>query len=164
MGYLGAVHERARHDPGAVAFELSHEEGETRLSYGGLMDRVQRLGAALRRAGYGDGARIAICLENRPAWPVAYLATWYAGGVTVPLDPAVDEEVLARLLEHSGALACFTSATLEPKLRAACASMERPPLLLSFDAGGGGYWDGEESGAQRAQPEEEQAGLAGSGG
>lgn len=129
-GYLAVVREHARRDPDAVAFEIAAAQRSTVLTYGGLISRVQCLGEALRRAGYRDGARIALCMENRPAWPVAYLAVWYAGGVTVPLDPALDEEILARLLAHSGAVACVTSDALTSKLRAACAAMTTPPLLL----------------------------------
>jgi len=132
-GYLSIVHQHALRDASAVAFEIAAAERSTTLTYGGLAERVQRLGEALRRAGFRDGARVAVCMENRPAWPVAYLAVWYAGGVTVPLDPALDEEVLARLLEHAGALACITSDELSGKLRAACGLMSSPPQLLCPD-------------------------------
>ncbi len=132
-GYLAVVYDHAARDQAAVAFELADADRSVVLTYGGLAQRVQRLGEAIRRAGFGDGDRIAVCMENRPAWPVAYLAVWYAGSVTVPLDPALDEEVLARLLLHSGAVGCVTSAGLSAKLRAACATLETPPLLLSPD-------------------------------
>jgi len=132
-GYLSVVRAHATRDPDAVAFEIADGGHSTVLSYGGLIERAQRLGEALRRAGFRDGACVALCMENRPAWPVAYLAVWYAGGVTVPLDPALDEEILARLLGHSGAVACVTSEALSTKLRAACATMATPPLLLCPD-------------------------------
>ena len=146
--YLEAVREQARVRPDAVAFELARGERSTVLTYGGLIERVQRLGAALRAAGYGEGNRIAICMENRPAWPVAYLAGWYAGAVTVPLDPALDESVLGRLLAHSGARACVTSAALRAKIEGACAELDEPPVLLTPNGPAGGdddigYWDGE---------------------
>ena len=129
-GYLAVVRAKAHEAPDAVAFELSRATGSSVLSYGDLVARVARLGAAMRRAGHGDGERVAICMENRPAWPVGYLATWYAGGVTVPLDPAQDETVLGRLLEHSEALLCLTSLELYEKLVTACATLPRPPLVL----------------------------------
>ena len=136
-GYLAAVHSKAHEAPDAVAFELSRDTGSTVLSYSDLVARVACLGAAMRRAGHGDGERVAICMENRPAWPVGYLATWYAGGVTVPLDPAQDETVLGRLLEHSEALLCLTSLELYKKLVAACATLPRPPLVLVVDPASG---------------------------
>ncbi len=135
-GFLAAVRRHALARPDSVAFEHAGADGTTVLTYGGLIERVQRLGEALRAAGFGDGNRVAICMENRPAWPVAYLAVWYAGGVTVPLDPALDESVLQRLVEHSGAVACLTSAALTAKLGAACATLATPPALLVPEPGG----------------------------
>ena len=146
-GYLAVVRQHASRDPDAIAFEIAAARRSTVLTYGGLISRVQRLGEALRRAGYRDGARVAVCMENRPAWPVGYLAVWYAGGVTVPLDPALDVEVLARLLDLAGAVACVTSDELSAKLRGACAAMGAPPLLLCPERQGAeppvfGSWDG----------------------
>jgi len=132
-GYLGAVLQQAKVRPDAVAFELAGQERSTLLTYGALIDRVQQLGDALRRAGFGDGQRVALCMENRPAWAVAYLAVWYAGGVTVPLDTALDESALANLLDHAGAVVCITSTGLRTKLHAACRTMEAPPLLMLSD-------------------------------
>ncbi|MCH7824840.1 MAG: AMP-binding protein [Acidobacteria bacterium] len=136
VGYLAAVHRHALARPDAVAFEHAAADHTTVLTYGGLIERVQQLGEALRVAGFGDGSRVAICMENRPAWPVAYLAVWYAGGVTVPLDPALDESILKRLLEHSGSVACLTSVALAAKLRAACAALATPPRLLVPESAG----------------------------
>lgn len=146
--YLSIVRRHASRTPRAIAFEIAAGDRCTSLDYDGLIDRVQRLGEAFRRAGFRDGVRVAICMENRPAWPVAYLAVWYAGGVTVPLDPALDEEILARLLSHSEAVVCITSEELSTKLRAACAGLPSPPLLLCPDRLGGApaafiSWDGE---------------------
>jgi long-chain acyl-CoA synthetase len=157
-GYLAVVHQHARRDPDAIAFEIAAAQHSTVLTYGGLISRVQRLGEALRRAGYRDGARIALCMENRPSWPVGYLAIWYAGAVTVPLDPALDEEVLARLLAHAGAVACVTSVALSSKLRGVCAAMDTPPLLLCPDLRGEeplyfGSWDGRPAEGKRARIE-----------
>ena len=130
VGYLAAVHRHALARPDSVAFEHAATDHVTVLTYGGFIERVRQLGEALRRAGLGDGSRVAICMENRPAWPVAYLAVWYAGGVTVPLDPALDESILERLLKHSGSVACLTSVALAAKLGAACNGLESPPSLL----------------------------------
>ncbi len=168
-GYLAAVHLKAHEAPDAVAFELSRDTGSTVLSYSDLVARVACLGAAMRRAGHGAGTRVAICMENRPAWPVGYLATWYAGGVTVPLDPAQDETVLERLLEHSEARLCLTSLELYKKLVTACATLPRPPLVLVVDPASGapapaGWgedegWDGVPSASVPVHPDAGMANL-----
>ena len=134
--YLSIVYEHAVSRPDAVAFEHALGNEITSLTYGDLVERVQQLGEALRSSGLGDGSRVAICMENRPAWPVAYLAVWYSGGVTVPLDTAPDESVLARLIEHSGSVACVTSATFAAKLQTACETIAARPLLLVPESSG----------------------------
>ena len=128
--YLSTVYQHALSRPEAVAFEHVLDNEITRLAYGDLIERVQQLGEALRSSGLGDGSRVALCMENRPAWPVAYLAVWYSGGVTVPLDTAPDESILARLIEHSGSVACVTSIPLASKIQTACKTLEARPLLL----------------------------------
>ncbi len=121
------------------------------LEYGPLADRVQRLGAALVAAGLGDGARIAICMENRPAWPVGYLSTWYANSTVVPIDPALESQAIRRVLEHSGARLVLTSHALGPKFLEACSGLDDPPRRLDVDACGDRRWDGV-AGAEDSEP------------
>jgi len=129
------------------------------LDFGGLRDRVQQLGEALHAAGYRDGARVAICMENRPAWPVAYLAAWYAGAITVPIDVALEPHAIRRVLEHSGAAVCLTSRTLGPKLVEACAELASPPVLLDVDGDEHRRWDGDSVGEGIDNAEGESFGV-----
>lgn len=136
------MHRLAREQPARPAFRMVGEGGAMLLDYAGLHDRIHRLGAALHAAGYRDGERVAICIENRPAWPVAYLSTWYAGAVTVPIDVALEPHAIRRVLEHSGARICLTSRALAPKVVEACDDLTDPPLLLDVDGEGDRSWDG----------------------
>ena len=140
---LDTIYAQARNRPDHPAFEWVREEGDTLLTYAKLIDRVHPLGYALQRAGYGNGERVAICMESRPGWPVAFLAIWYAGGTVVPLDTQLDSKALGLLLEHSGAVACVTSAQQLEKLDEACSGLSHPPALLELRAGGTWHWDGE---------------------
>lgn len=147
--FLAQLHRRATEAPERPAFIMDCPGGRYELTYGGLLERVQRLGHALRAAGLGDGGRVAICMENRPSWPVAYLATWYAAGVTVPLDPAHDAGVLGRLLAHCEAEAVVTSPDLLDKVRMARESGGRrfrilrvEPLSQESERNGGSWWEG----------------------
>ncbi|MFQ5742063.1 MAG: AMP-binding protein [Acidobacteriota bacterium] len=140
--YLDTVFARARGAPDNVAFELAQGNSSRVLSYGELIERVRRFGQALHATGLGDGSRVAICMENRPAWPVAYLSIWYAGGVTVPLDPQTEPGALGRLFQHSGAVACVTSSSLLDKLDEACRSLEKPPFILTVNGSNEECWDG----------------------
>jgi long-chain acyl-CoA synthetase len=124
-----------------VAFRLAGPDSDIELTYAELAARVARLGTGLRKAGFGPGQRIALCMENRPAWPVAYLSIWYCGATAVPIDPALEAPAVARILEHSEARLLMGSHQHGDKLRAACEALEEPPRLVDADADG--YrWDG----------------------
>lgn len=139
---LDALARHAGETPRRPAFRLVGPEGSILLDFGGLGERVARLGEALHAGGFGDGQRVALCIENRPAWPIAYLAAWYANAVTVPIDPALEAPAVRRILEHSEARVVMTSSSLGGKVREACAGLERPPLLLDVDGAGHRRWDG----------------------
>lgn len=126
-------------------FQLVAEDGAVELTFRGLEDRVRRLGTALAER-IDPGDRIAICMENRPAWPVGYLATWYAGGVIVPIDPALEAHAVRRVLRHSGARLCLTSRAMGSKVAEACDELDEPPELLDVDGEEHRGWDGVSSG------------------
>jgi long-chain acyl-CoA synthetase len=137
------VHGHALAEPERLAFEWAHPDGDLSLTYGGLTERVHRLGHALHAAGIGSGSKVAICMESRPAWPVAFLATWYAGGTVVPLDTQLDSKALGLLLDHAGAIACVTSPEHTAKLVEACRGLSTPPELMLVDVEGPSHWDGD---------------------
>jgi amino acid adenylation domain-containing protein len=62
--------------------------GETRLSYGELDGRADRLAHALRGLGVADGDRVGVCLERSAELIVTLLAVLKAGATYVPMDPA----------------------------------------------------------------------------
>ncbi len=141
--FIELLRKHSTADSRRPAFRLAGERGSVVLAYGPLAERVQRLGAALVAAGLGDGERIALCMENRPAWPVGYLSTWYASSTIVPIDPALEPAAIRRVLEHSGARLVLTSHALGPKIVEACTGLETPPRRLDVDACGDRRWDGE---------------------
>ena len=78
--------------------ELGHEtptEGR-RLTYAELFRAARGAATGLARRGVGPGSRVAFCLPNSADLIVAYYATWIAGGVAVPANPAAR----ANELEH----------------------------------------------------------------
>ena len=174
---LEVIRERAETAPDDVIFQLVGEgDSRVELTNVGLRNRVARLGDAVAAAGFGDGGRVAICVENRPAWPVVYMSTWYAGSVAVPIDPALEPPAIRRVLEHSGARLVVTSRALSHKVASACHGVENPPLIVDLDAeattareaptreegGGTRAWDGESPGAPvpLASPATPQPGAA----
>ena len=76
---------QATRRPGGRAVEC----GEDRLTYAELVDRARRMAAALARAGLEPGNPVAVSLERSTWRPVAFLAVLMAGGVYLPVDPAL---------------------------------------------------------------------------
>ncbi|MEV5687355.1 amino acid adenylation domain-containing protein [Streptomyces sp. NPDC052164] len=79
----------SRPDAVAVSFEGS------RLSYGELDGRADRLAHALRRLGVADGDRVGVCLERSAELIVTLLAVLKAGATYVPMDPAYPRDRLS---------------------------------------------------------------------
>jgi long-chain acyl-CoA synthetase len=67
------------------------------LGYGDLDQLSDRLAAWLAARGLGAGDRIAIVLQNTPAFVIAVLAAWKRGAIPVPINPMNREREL-RLL------------------------------------------------------------------
>ena len=61
--------------------------------------------AGLVDAGFAPGDRLAVYLQNVPAFAFCLLAGWKAGGILVPVNPMNKERELKTLLDDSGATA-----------------------------------------------------------
>ncbi|BBX38265.1 non-ribosomal peptide synthetase [Mycolicibacterium mageritense] len=84
---------------GSVA--LSWDGGE--LSYRELDEAADRLAAELNRRGVGAETPVPILLRRGPDYVVAMLAVLKAGGLIVPLDPAMPDERVAEIVGQTGA-------------------------------------------------------------
>ncbi|WP_439816792.1 malonate--CoA ligase [Zavarzinia sp. CC-PAN008] len=78
-------------------FILAHG-GRPDLSYGALEAGVERVAAALARAGVRAGDRVAVQAEKSVEFVLLYLATIKAGGVFLPLNPAYTKAEVAYFL------------------------------------------------------------------
>ncbi|HEX2885302.1 long-chain-fatty-acid--CoA ligase [Vineibacter terrae] len=99
MGLTRALH-RAVQVNGNGAATIA---GARVQSWHAFTDRVARLAGALRARGAGRGARVAMLARNSDRYLEYYYATFWAGGIAVPINTrwAVPEMVFA--LEDSGA-------------------------------------------------------------
>jgi long-chain acyl-CoA synthetase len=86
-------------DAEAVVFE------ETRLSYGQLNERVNRLANGLGSLGLRRGSHVALVLENCHQYLEAYYALSKAGMVAVPLNWRLSDEELRYIVDHSESVA-----------------------------------------------------------
>ena len=68
------------------------------LTYEALWRAVRGVATGLRGRGAGRGSHVGFCLPNSAALIVGYYATWYAGGVVVPVNPASREAEIEQQL------------------------------------------------------------------
>ncbi|ROR91337.1 class I adenylate-forming enzyme family protein [Nocardioides aurantiacus] len=73
------------------------------LSFGELDARAGALASALVEDGFAPGDRLALYLQNNPAFLIGLLAAWKAGGSAVAINPMNKQRELTYLLSDSGA-------------------------------------------------------------
>ena len=105
VSFLALFERQVDRAPDAPA--LSHADG-TRLTYGELDRRANRLANRLRRLGAAMDVRVAVLAERSPELIVSLLGILKAGAAYVPLDPGYPPERLAFMLEDSGAAILLT--------------------------------------------------------
>ncbi|XXF77806.1 acyl-CoA synthetase [Myxococcaceae bacterium GXIMD 01537] len=98
--------DHARATPGQLALLF---EGQ-RLTYARLAEQVDAFARGLRRRGLAPGERVALFLENSPAFAVAYLGVQRAGGVVVLVNTQYRQVELAHILADAQVRACVTGS------------------------------------------------------
>ncbi|GAB4099072.1 AMP-binding protein [Sinomonas halotolerans] len=93
--------ERAAAAPDAPLFARPTAQGWTDVGAADFLDEVRALARGLIAAGTGPGDRIAIMSASSYAWALADFAVWFAGGVTVPLDPSAPPEQITAVLSDA---------------------------------------------------------------
>ena len=117
---IEAVFQHAQQQPERPALLF---EDQT-ISYGQLSSEVERFAHALTAWGLQPGDRVALFLENSPAFVVAYLGTQLAGGIVVLVNTQYRQVELTHILTDAGVRLCVTSAAGADALRA----LELPAL------------------------------------
>ncbi len=101
-----------------------------RLTYGDLELRSNQLGRHLRIHGVKPGTCVAVCLNEPADLITGVLGILKAGGLVLPLDPAVLAPLQARLLDEARADLVLTESALRPHL-----PDSKPQVLIDVDAG-----------------------------
>src|SRR4051812_32157017 len=98
------------------------------FSYSEIAARVDRIGAALLRAGVQPEQRVLLVLQDSPDLACAYLAAMKIGAVAVPCNPLLRAADYDYFLEESRARVLITGRAcfdrVEPAL-AGCATVQR---------------------------------------
>ena len=104
--------DKAKMNAGKVALITEHEQ----ITYDQLDERVNRVGNAFEAMGIRKNDKVCVMLPNIPE----FLYTWWGnaklGGVTVPLNTALQSEGLAYIINHSDAETMVLSHRYVPAL------------------------------------------------
>ena len=80
-------------------------DGESRITYGELNDKVDRCAAFLRQIGIGRGDVVTIQLPNRIAFPIVFFALELIGAIANKVNPDFRVRELDYILRFSGSRA-----------------------------------------------------------
>jgi long-chain acyl-CoA synthetase len=98
------------------------------------VDQLVIKGAAI--LGGVDEPLIGLIGENKPEWPIAYLAILAAGKTVVPIDCNLKPAEIAAIVRHSGVKTIIASGKCQPVISELNLSLKT--LLLDSDSSG--YW------------------------
>jgi long-chain acyl-CoA synthetase len=84
-----------------VAYQIKRDDQYRQYTYAQVAELAKRIQVKLASMGVGVGDRVALIAENRPEWPVSYLAITALGAVVVPLDALLKKEEITPLIADS---------------------------------------------------------------
>jgi acetyl-CoA synthetase len=127
---------------GRLALIYVDEDGQaTRTSFDAMQSYSSRFANVLRADGLSRGDRVAVFLSQSLELPIAHLAAFRSGLVSVPLFTLFGEDALQFRLANSGARAVVTDQSGLEKL---AAIRDRLPDLahvyVTDGDGGGSFW------------------------
>jgi long-chain acyl-CoA synthetase len=119
--------------PGNVALELQRHDQLESCTYAELHHWAESVGRWITENNFPRGARLAILADNHPRWVAAYLGIIAAGCAAVPLDTALHDDQVTKLLKDSGASAVFCDARHVPVVQPASRELNVGLVLMDPD-------------------------------
>jgi len=101
------------------------------ISYGALDRDSDALAGLLVQEAFQPGDRLALFMQNVPAFLVALLGTWKAGGIAVPINPMNRERALALLLADCTPRALICHCELYEQVVVKLPAALHPPIVLA---------------------------------
>ena len=99
--------EKSERWPSNTALELQRHDELESCTYSELRRMAEFVGCWINENGFSRGARLAILADNSPRWVATYMGIIASGGTVVPLDTALHDDQITKLLKDSGAAAIF---------------------------------------------------------
>ena len=105
-----------RHVEGGAGDRIAVVCGDHQLTYADLQRELFRVGHALEALGIGREERVALVVNDEPAFPAWFLGCLRAGVVPVPLSTMLTGKELAGVVDDSGAQLVVCSAEYADRL------------------------------------------------
>lgn len=143
--FNAAPHFVDRHVHEGRAAHVAIECGDERVTYGQLLERVNRFGSALRQLDVRPEERVMLLVLDEPAFVYAFFGALKIGAVAVPVNTLLKEADYRYLLDDTRATVLVVSAALLPQVEHLVRHERRRPRhvvvvgdtsgsdLLSFD-------------------------------
>ena len=125
--------------PGNVALELQRADHLESCTYAELRRMAESVGRWITEKQFPCGSRLAILADNHPRWVAAYLGIIASGCAAVPLDTALHDDQVTKLLKDSGAAAIFCDAKHVPVARPAATELKLGMILTDPDRATGDW-------------------------
>jgi long-chain acyl-CoA synthetase len=118
-----------------IALKANGGQGET-YSYEQTRVSVARLAAGLSSPAFAQSRYVGLLSENRPEWPIAYLAILAAGKTVVPIDSNYKSTEIAYIISDAKLELIFLSGKFERTIRDLFPSVHQ----FSFEAESTNSW------------------------
>jgi long-chain acyl-CoA synthetase len=125
--------ECAQRRPNNVALELQRHDQIESCTYAELHRWAESVGRWITEKGFARGSRLAILADNHPRWVAAYLGIIASGCAVVPLDTALHDDQVTKLLKDSGAAAVFCDVKHAPVAHPAATELKLGMILMDPD-------------------------------
>src|SRR5579863_4724908 len=125
--------ECAQRWPDNTALELQRHDQIESCTYSELHRWAESVGGWITEKGFDRGSRLAILADNHPRWVAAYLGIVASGCAVVPLDTALHDDQVTKLLKDSGASAVFCDVKHAPVAHPAATELKLGMILMDPD-------------------------------
>ncbi len=117
-----------------VAYRMKKDDVYREWTYEDVGRLVNNLSLSLSLLQVKKGDRVALLSENRPEWPISYLAIASLGAVVVPLDALLQARDLLNLIKNSGSKVIILSQKFLDLLDDNLDEAKDLKIIVSMDA------------------------------
>ncbi len=119
--------------PNNVALELQRHDHLESCTYSEVRRMAESVGRWITEKKFPRGSRLAILADNHPRWVAAYLGIIASGSAAVPLDTALHDDQVTKLLKDSGTSAVFCDAKHISVVQPAATELKLGLILMDPD-------------------------------